>query len=535
MTWRIWSCYTKALLQASSLSYAETVCVRRVSISRKSYSEVRVRFAPSPTGFLHLGGLRTALYNYLFAKSKKGKFILRIEDTDQTRLVPQAAEKLEAILNWAKITPDESPVAGGSLGPYVQSQRTDIYRSHVRKLLDTGSAYKCFCTEMRLNLLRKDLQRRGETMKYDNRCRYLSAAKIEKFEEEEAPFCIRLKLEEITEPFQDLVYGSILNNIAEQEGDPVLIKTDGYPTYHFANVVDDHTMGITHVLRGVEWQVSTPKHLLLYKAFGWKPPQFAHLPLIKNSDGTKLSKRQGDLHIESLKAQGYSAKAILNFVTNIGGGFEDREHNAIHSIEELTEKFQLERINPNSCKLEMEKLSQFSQLDLEQRLEVPSDAAFLVKELREMLQQTYGDRLNSSVVQEKVLSFDNLLEVLNWSKRRISRLQDLLSPEFTYVWVVPEELSLDQLPSMDGSPGDVLSTLIESIASIPEREFTKELISKLVKDIGKSCGLKTPVIMTLVRMAVSGLKKGPPVGEMLAILGKDTSLERLKHARSLLL
>lgn len=523
----------KSLVSPSKFSRRITSS-RSIVSSKNLCSEVRVRFAPSPTGFLHLGGLRTALYNYLFAKSRKGKFILRIEDTDQTRLVPEAAEKLEAVLNWAKIVPDESPFVGGSYGPYVQSQRYEIYGDYIKKLLHNGAAYKCYCSETRLDLLRKDLQRRGETVKYDNRCRNLSAAKIEKFERQGVPFCIRLKLEDITEPFEDLVFGSILNNIAEIEGDPVLVKTDGFPTYHFANVVDDHLMGITHVLRGIEWQVSTPKHLLLYKAFGWDPPNFAHLPLITNSDGTKLSKRQGDLHVESLKAKGFSSTAVINFVTNIGGGFENREHNAIYSIDELIEKFHLERINTNSCKLEIEKLSQFNQLHIQQYLKSPSDAALLIAELRELLKQSFQDNSCTGTLQETALSDERLFKILSWSKDRIFRLSDLVTPEFSYIWAVPQDLSFQQLPSMSAAPADVLHTVIENVAAIPESNFDKENVSKSVKEVGKKFGLKTPVVMTLVRRAVSGLKQGPPVGEMLVILGKETSLQRLKHAQLLL-
>ncbi|KAK7068738.1 Glutamyl-tRNA synthetase [Halocaridina rubra] len=509
--------------------------VQKTVTARNFHSEIRVRFAPSPTGYLHLGGLRTALYNYLFARSNGGKFILRIEDTDQTRLVTKAAERLESILKWAEINADESPIVGGSVGPYVQSQRIDIYQDHVDKLLENGTAYKCFCTEMRLNLLKKDLQRRGETMKYDNRCRHLSSDKIMKLEATLTPYCIRFKLEDIQEPFQDLVYGPILNNIAEQEGDPIILKTDGYPTYHFANVVDDHLMGISHVLRGVEWQVSTPKHLLLYKAFGWDPPKFGHLPLIKNSDGTKLSKRQGDLHVETLKSKGYSAKSVLNFVTNIGGGFDDKEHNLLHSIEELVEKFNLGRINPNSCKLEMEKLLQFSQMDLLQQLENPVKMNILVKKLQVLLQDTYGEKLASNVIREEVLSPENIKKILLWSRNRICKVEDLLTEEFSYIWVVPQDLSLDKLAAMPFSPVNVLSSLIDKVSSIPDDDFSAEVISRNVRAVGKNNGLKVPAIMSLVRRSVSGLKQGPPVGEMLEILGKESSIERLKHARSLLL
>lgn len=237
-------------------------------------------------GHLHLGGLRTALINYLFAKSRHGKFILRIEDTDQTRLVPGAKEQLIKDLEWAGIIPDEGPKYGGSLGPYIQSQRKKIYKSvlnnclntmnkissnsfyfsdEVQELLQNNSAYHCFCTPKRLNLLKREALRNQQVPKYDNACRKLSKDEVKRKLDKKEPYCIRFKLTPEASPFEDIIYGNIALDIAQQEGDPVIIKTDGMPTYHFANVVDDHLMGITHVLRGVEWQISTPKHILLYK------------------------------------------------------------------------------------------------------------------------------------------------------------------------------------------------------------------------------------------------------------------------------
>ncbi|MPC24261.1 putative glutamate--tRNA ligase, mitochondrial [Portunus trituberculatus] len=313
-------------------------CIRSFRASSCCLDGVRVRFAPSPTGYLHLGGLRTALYNFLFAKANNGKFILRIEDTDQSRLVPQASERLEEMLVWAKIPPDESPEVGGPVGPYMQSQRLHLYQEYVKRLLENGTAYKCYCSNRRLNWLRNDAIRRNEVPKYDNRCRHLSQKQIEELEGKGTESCIRFKLDAVKEPFKDVIYGSLANSAAEQEGDPVIMKADGFPTYHFANVVDDHLMGITHVLRGVEWQVSTPKHLQLYRAFGWNPPVIGHLPLILNRDGSKLSKRQGDVHIEHYRAQGYAAEAVLNFVTDIGGGFEGRDSRQLLSVEELIKK-----------------------------------------------------------------------------------------------------------------------------------------------------------------------------------------------------
>nr|XP_045599336.1 probable glutamate--tRNA ligase, mitochondrial isoform X1 [Procambarus clarkii]XP_045599338.1 probable glutamate--tRNA ligase, mitochondrial isoform X1 [Procambarus clarkii]XP_045599339.1 probable glutamate--tRNA ligase, mitochondrial isoform X1 [Procambarus clarkii] len=505
---------------------------RQFASSLHKACEVRVRFAPSPTGNLHFGSLRTALYNFLFAKSNNGKFILRIEDTDQTRLVPHAARILEDMLMWAKIYPDESPVVGGPLGPYVQSQRLDLYHDHIKILLENGSAYKCFCTSMRLDWLRNDAIRRNETPKYDNKCRHLSSSKIEKLERNGTPYCIRFKLETVTEPYQDLVYGPVLCNVADIEGDPVIMKSDGYPTYHFANVVDDHLMKITHVLRGVEWQVSTSKHLLLYKAFDWSPPFFGHLPLIINKDGSKLSKRQGDLHIEHYRDQGFTPEAVLNFVTDIGGGFESREHCTFLSLEELMEKFSLSRISKHSCRLDKEKLELYSQMDLQRRLSNPSDLPLLLSQLHDLIKEKYGEKL-ASTAQTKVLNSDFLQRVLNLHEARIVNLRDLLQPEFMYIWVIPDSLPIHQLPAVPCKHAEVLQSVLEAIIALP-KSFDKEHIVKAVEDVMKQYGLKMPIIMKLIRMSITGMKEGPPIGEMMSMLGQDISVERIRHALSLL-
>ncbi|XP_042237245.1 probable glutamate--tRNA ligase, mitochondrial isoform X2 [Homarus americanus] len=437
------------------------------------------------------------------------------------------------MLKWAKIYPDESPTVGGPRGPYVQSQRINLYHNYMKNLLENDSAYKCFCSKLRLDWLRNDAIRRNETPKYDNKCRYLSQVKIEELERKGTPYCIRFKLETITDPYQDLIYGPILINVAEHEGDPVMMKADGYPTYHFANVVDDHLMGITHVLRGVEWQISTPKHLLLYKAFGWNPPLFGHLPLIVNRDGSKLSKRQDDLHIEHYRDQGYSPEAVLNFVTDIGGGFEGKEHNVLLTIEELSEKFNLARLTKNSCRLDFDKLKLYNQMDLQRCLKSPTELPVLLDQLQDLVKKTFEEKLSSSAVQEKVLNPEYLTSVLMWNEDRITCLSDLVRPEYTYLWAIPDHLPLDQLPAMPNSYADILQSILEAITAISDN-FTKENIVTSIKVVSKQYGLKTPAIMKLIRIAVTGMKEGPPVGEMLSVLGQDTAAARIKHALHLL-
>nr|CAD7456574.1 unnamed protein product [Timema tahoe] len=333
---------TLVYCESTALDHAAGGELRLFNLSKYFTSsaqiKVRVRFAPSPTGHLHLGGLRTALYNYLFAKNHGGTFVLRIEDTDQSRVVPDTVEKLERDLKWAGIVPDESPSVGGQFGPYTQSKRLDIYRAQVNHLLETGAAYPCFCSDTRLGLLKREALRNRQVPRYDNKCRHLSREdRREKLNRYDS-YCIRFKLTPNSEPFTDLVFGPVSYDVAQHEGDPVILKSDKYPTYHLANVVDDHFMEISHVLRGVEWQVSTTKHLLMYKAFGWTPPKYAHLPLLMNPDGTKLSKRQGDIRVESFRDGDIFPLALLNYVTHAGGGFHrdlSDEKLRIFSLEEL--------------------------------------------------------------------------------------------------------------------------------------------------------------------------------------------------------
>ncbi|XP_073697769.1 nondiscriminating glutamyl-tRNA synthetase EARS2, mitochondrial [Garra rufa] len=296
----------------------------------------RVRFAPSPTGFLHLGGLRTALYNYLFAKQRGGVFILRLEDTDRTRLVPGAADAIEDMLEWAGIPPDESSRRGGDYGPYVQSERLPLYSQAASSLLRTGHAYYCFCSNQRLDLLKREAQRSGHVPRYDNRCRRLRPEQVRQKLAEGVPHAVRFKLDAGAEPFRDQIFGWTRHDVAAVEGDPVILKADGFPTYHLANVVDDHHMRVSHVLRGSEWLISTVKHLQLFRALSWTPPAYAHLPLLLNRDGSKLSKRQGDIFIQRFRERGVLPEALLDIVTHAGSGFDSEcRADAVLPIESL--------------------------------------------------------------------------------------------------------------------------------------------------------------------------------------------------------
>jgi len=317
---------------------------------------VRVRFAPSPTGYLHIGGLRTALYNYLFAKKHNGSFILRIEDTDRNRYVEGAVENLINALKWCGINYDEGPEIGGQFGPYLQSQRLEEYKKYAKKLIANGNAYYCFCTPDRLEKLREEQQKlKLPQAKYDKHCLSLSQKEIDQNLSNNLQHVIRLDVKSnVKINFDDMIREHVEFDGSSVD-DQVLIKSDGYPTYHLANVVDDHLMGITHVIRGEEWLSSTPKHVLLYDALNWQRPVFAHLPLLLNPDRSKLSKRQGDVAVEDYKAKGYLKEALINFVALLGWNAGDDKE--FYLIDELVENFSLERVNKSGAVFDIEKLN----------------------------------------------------------------------------------------------------------------------------------------------------------------------------------
>ncbi|XP_059753652.1 probable glutamate--tRNA ligase, mitochondrial isoform X3 [Balaenoptera ricei] len=429
---------------------------REASLDTHAGAAVRVRFAPSPTGFLHLGGLRTALYNYIFAKKHRGSFILRLEDTDQTRLVPGAAENIEDMLEWAEshfllgagrkhrpsgrwtgslqgcgIPPDESPRRGGPAGPYLQSQRLALYAQATEALLKSGAAYPCFCSPQRLELLKREALRNRQTPRYDNRCRSLSEAQVaQKLAKDPKP-AIRFHLEGEAPAFQDLVYGWNRHEVASVEGDPVILKSDGFPTYHLACVVDDHHMGISHVLRGSEWLVSTSKHLLLYQALGWQPPLFAHLPLLLNRDGSKLSKRQGDIFLEHFAAAGFLPDALLDIITSCGSGFAENQMG--RTLPELITQFDLTRVTCHSALLDLEKLPEFNRLHLRRLVSDETQRRQLVGKLQALVEEAFGSQLQD----RHVLDAAYVERIILLRQGHICRLQDLVSPAHSYLWTRP--------------------------------------------------------------------------------------------------
>ncbi len=474
-------------------------------------TSVRVRFAPSPTGYLHVGGLRTALYNYLLAKKNDGTFILRIEDTDQSRKVEGAVENLIESLHWAGIDFDEGPGKNGNSGPYIQSQRLEIYRTHVQQLLDQGAAYYCFCTSERLEELRKRQSEANHATIYDRHCRGISIDEAKRRAASGESHTVRMKVPIDGEViFTDQIRGTvnISNHITD---DQVLLKSDGFPTYHLANVVDDHLMKISHVIRGEEWLPSTPKHILLYQAFGWEIPQFAHLPLLLNPDKSKLSKRQGDVAVEDYRSKGYLKEALVNFVALLGwnpGGEKE-----IFSLEELIKEFSLERVGKSGAVFNIEKLNWMNQ----QHIKLASD-----KSLFEIIKPIAQSRGLQHV------SDEYLTHVIGLMKERV-----VLLPEFidSCRYFFDDPIEYDEkarAKSWTADAPNYLRKLAERFQLITQ--FESASVEAALRSTAEEFSVGAGKLIHPLRLAVSGVPNGPSLFHMIEVLGKETTMRRIERA-----
>jgi len=479
-----------------------------------SITSPRVRFAPSPTGYLHIGGLRTALYNYLFAKNQNGKIILRIEDTDRKRFVEGAVENLLNTLNWSGIEFDEGPEIGGESGPYFQSQRLDIYKNYADELISKEMAYHCFCTPDRLKALKeKQQEQKLPQAKYDKHCFNLSKNEIDDKLNSNVTNVVRLNVNTDQKIiFNDVIRGEVefdSNNIDDQ----VLIKSDGFPTYHLANVVDDHLMGITHVIRGEEWLSSTPKHILLYDYLDWEKPVFAHLPLLLNADKSKLSKRQGDVAVEDYLDKGYLKEALINFVALLGWNPGDEQE--YFTMQELINRFTLERVHKAGAVFNIEKLNW---LNAEHLRNKPNDELLLMLK-EELLKSNFKD---------KVPDDDYLLLIIEAMKPRVSFINEFIA-NCTYFYAEPEEYDENVIKKRwkDDTPGQ-LSNLRDNITKLekPVKEDFENALAKTAEELNIGKGK----LIHPVRLALSGIGTGPGVYDLLNILGKDKSIERINRA-----
>jgi len=483
---------------------------------------VRVRFAPSPTGYLHVGGARTALYNYFLAKATGGTFYLRIEDTDRKRYNEAALHDLIRDLKWLGLQWDEGPEVGGNLGPYHQSQRLDIYAREVQKLLESGHAYYCFCTEERLEEVRKAQEVSGQNVTgYDRKCRDIPLAEAQAriAAGEKAVVRFKVPLDGIT-GFNDQIRGPIEYQNALLD-DLVILKRDKYPTYHLASVVDDHYMQTSHVLRGDEWISSTPKHVLLYQAFGWAPPVFCHLPVILAAGGGKLSKRKGAASVGDFRDLGYLPEALVNFLALLGWNpGDDRE---VMTMEEMIAAFSLERITPKAAAFDEKKLEWMNGQHIHHK-----DSEWLANYMRQDLVGVLADTGIdvAAIPQSKLVAIANLL------KTRVHFLKEL-ADHSRYFFVAPTQYDEKARAKAWGAGSRALTVAVrEQLATLST--FDTHSIEQAFMDVCTRTEQKLGILVHPVRLAVSGVSAGPGLFELLEVVGQAEVLRRLECAEPLM-
>lgn len=477
---------------------------------------VRVRYAPSPTGEPHLGNIRTALFDWLLARRYGGSFVLRIEDTDQARFVEGGIESQMVALRWLGLDWDEGPDVGGPYAPYVQSQRLDTYRAHTQRLLDAGWAYHCYCSPERLEEVRKAQQARKEPPRYDRRCRDLSPEERAAAQAGGVRPVVRFK----TPPRGETTTHDILRGEVTFRNDTlddfVILKSDGFPTYHLASVVDDHLMEITHVLRGDEWLPSAPRHFLLYAAFGWQPPRFAHLSRILGPDRAKLSKRHGAHSVLEYRDQGYLPEALVNFLALLGWSLDDKTE--IIDRQTLIENFSLERVLPNPAVFNAEKLLWMNGVYI-RRLSI--------EELAEKARPFLEPALRREVDR------DYLLRIIPLVQERIKLLTEVVEMAGFFFQEGPLEYDVDTLlgKRFAGDHRTAAEALVKVIGVFGSvSEWAHPALEEAARSLASDLGMKAADLFGLIRVAVTGRTAAPPLFETVEVLGRERTLERLRTA-----
>ena len=486
---------------------------------RMEKTEVRVRYAPSPTGLQHIGGVRTALFNYFFARANGGKFILRIEDTDRERYSDESLDDLYSTLEWLGVKWDEGPVVGGPYGPYVQSERTELYREYAKKLVESGQAYYCYCTPERLEQLREKQTKEKKDFGYDRHCRHLTPEEEQAYKDAGIKPVIRLKIptEGYTE-FDDFLLGHMRKKNSDISPDPILLKSDGFPTYHLANVIDDHFMKITHILRAQEWVPSIPLHVILYKAFGWEPPVYCHLPMVMGSDGQKLSKRHGSTSVRDFRAKGYLPEAILNYVSLIGWSYDDSRE--FFTREELEKLFCLEKLNKAPGVFDYKKLDWFNG----QYIRKKSDA-----ELTELL-MPYLEKAGIVHTPMTPEEEDILKKAVPLAKERLKYLSDI--PEVIgFLFKAPESYNIEELIPKKLDKEKTLGLLAIHDTMISQFiELSEEAIEPVLRAKCDELGVKLGDFLMILRVAVTGTKISPPIVGSIKLLGAEETQNRIQTA-----
>jgi glutamyl-tRNA synthetase len=475
---------------------------------------VRTRIAPSPTGDPHVGTAYVALFNYALARRHGGRFVLRIEDTDRERSSAASEAMIFEALRWLDLAWDEGPDVGGPHGPYRQSERTGIYREQAEALVARGAAYPCFCTRERLDALREEQKARKANFGYDGRCRALPPGEAGRRRAAGEPHVVRLAMPREGETVvRDLLRGEVRFDSAQVD-DQVLLKSDGFPTYHLANVVDDHLMGITHVIRAEEWLSSLPKHVVLYRGFGWEEPVFCHLPLLRNADRSKISKRKNPVSLNYYRRAGFLPEAMLNYLALMGWAMPDEREE--FTVEEFTDAFTLERISLGGPVFDVEKLRWLNG-----------------KYLRRL---SPGELLGR--LREELLSEDRLLEVLPLVQERIDTLEGFFEyASFFFVGDVPyDEAATKALAPKGRTPAETSKTLRALLEGELDGivDWRQEPVEAALRRFAGKTGWAPNELFMAVRVAATGRTASPPLFETLAVLGKETVRRRLRRAADVL-
>ncbi|MFZ2537923.1 MAG: glutamate--tRNA ligase [Oscillospiraceae bacterium] len=476
-----------------------------------TFTEVRTRFAPSPTGYMHVGNLRTALYAFLLAKKHNGTFILRIEDTDQQRLVEGAVDIIYNTLRKTGLVWDEGPDIGGPVGPYVQSERMGMFKDYALKLIENGNAYYCFCDKEKLEEVRTVQQASGMAPRYDGHCRNLSAEEVKANLDADMPYVIRQKMPtEGTTSFDDEVYGTITVENTTLD-DQVLIKADGMPTYNFANVVDDHTMGITHVIRGNEYLSSTPKYNLLYEAFGWEKPIYVHCAPVMKNHTEKLSKRNGDASFEDLLEKGYLTEAIINYIALLG--WSPKGENEVFELSELISEFDIDGISKSPAIFDTAKLKAINGAYI-RKFAPEKFAALALPYIRQTCKrEDINVALLAAMLQPRTETFNDISEQVDFI--------DVL-PEYSNELYCHKKMKTNEENSLDA---------LQRVLPVFEGMDTwnLEAIHEKLFELIAQMGVKNGIVLWPIRVAVSGKQFTPGGGIDLAeILGKEESIKRIK-------
>ncbi|WP_456397444.1 glutamate--tRNA ligase [Desulfurobacterium sp.] len=476
---------------------------------------VRVRFAPSPTGFMHVGNARTALFNYLFAKHNNGTFVLRIEDTDTERHSEEAVKVIYEALKWMGLDWDEGPEKSGEYGPYRQSERKEIYEKYINMLKEKGLVYECFCTKEELNAMRQEQLAKGLPPRYTGKCRYLTEEEKEKLRAEGRKPVLRFKVPTgRTVTWKDLVKGTITINSEQLGGDFVIVRSNGMPVYNFVVVIDDALMKISHVIRGEDHISNTPKQILLYEALGFETPQFAHLPMILGEDRSKLSKRHGSTSVAEFKEKGYLPEAFTNFLALLG--WYPKDGKEILSMNELIERFDIKDVNSSPAIFNFEKLNWMNREYIK---------SYDITELTKLI-IPYLERAG---YETEKFDFNWLIKVVEATRDYLTVLSE--APQYMEIFLKDEfKIEKDAINFMNKERLEVVKHFVEKVSQL--EELNAETFKKAVKETGKELKTKGKNLFMPIRIALTGKMKGVELDILVSLLGKERVLKRLHHAIS---